>query len=130
MAAPAQEASPRRFVADIELQTAGELHQTLIRAEQLLVEGVAVQGGDVAVTFILHGPVIRDLLRDNYLDNKPMVDLAASLSALGVISVKACRTWMSSHRVDAGQLQPFVETVSFGPGEVQRLVQEENYLHF
>ncbi len=130
MAVPAQDESDPRFVADIELQTVDELHETLSRAEQLLVQGVALQDGDAAVTFVLHGPVIRGLLRDNYLANKPMVDLAASLSALGVISIKACRTWMSSHRVDERQLQPFVETVSFGPGEVQRLVKEENYLYF
>jgi intracellular sulfur oxidation DsrE/DsrF family protein len=125
-----QDGFPRPYVVDVELQTSEQLRQTLVRAEQLLVEGVASQEGDAAVTFVLHGPVIRDLLRENYLANKSMVDLAASLSAMGVISVKACRTWMGANQVDERQLQPFIETVSFGPGEVQRLVDEENYLYF
>jgi len=126
----AQEVPEQKYVADIELQTTEEFRQTLIRAEQLLVEGVAPQGGEAAVTFVLHGPVIKDLLRENYLANKDVVDLAASLSALGVVSIKACRTWMGGQSVDEGELQPFVETVSYGPGEVRRLVKEESYIYF
>lgn len=125
-----QEVSEQRFVADVELQTAEEFRQTLLRAEQLLVEGVAPQGDEAAVTFVLHGPVIRDLLRENYLDNKDMVDLAASLSALGVVSIKACRTWMGGQKIDESELQPFVDTVSYGPGEVRRLLKAENYIYF
>ncbi len=81
----AQEATPQEqhYVADIELQTVEEFRQLLERAEQLLLEG-AVSGGDEAeVTFVLHGPVVRNLLRQNYLANKKTVDLAASLSAMG-----------------------------------------------
>lgn len=128
--AAAQEASAERFVVDIELQTTDEFNAILTRAEQLLVEGVAPQDGGATVTFVLHGPVIRDLLRRNYLDNKDMVDLAASLSALRVVSIKACRAWMGSNKVDEAELQPFIETVSYGPAEVRRLVNEEKYIDF
>ena len=65
LAVSSQEPSEQRFVADIELQTAEEFRQTLKRAEQLLVDGVAPQGEEAAVTFVLHGPVILDLLRKN-----------------------------------------------------------------
>jgi intracellular sulfur oxidation DsrE/DsrF family protein len=117
------------YVVDIELQTVEQLSQLLERAEQLLLAG-AVQQDDVAeVTFVLHGPVLRNLLRRNYLDNKRTVDLAASLSALGVIDIKACRTWMGGNGVNEEELQPFVETVSYGPSEVQRL-QQKNYIYF
>ncbi len=128
----AQEATPQEqhYVADIELQTVEEFRQLLERAEQLLLEG-AVSGGDEAeVTFVLHGPVVRNLLRQNYLANKKTVDLAASLSAMGVIEVKACRTWMGGHGVNEEDLQPFVETVAYGPGEVLRLAKEKNYIYF
>ena len=128
--AAAQGAPGERFVVDIELQTTDEFNAILTRAEQLLVQGVAPQDGGAAVTFVLHGPVIRDLLRPNYLDNKDMVDLAASLSALRVVSIKACRAWMGSNNVDEGELQPFVETVSYGPAEARRLVNEESYIYF
>ncbi len=126
----AQEPSADRYVVDIELQTTDEFSAILTRAEQLLVQGVAPQDGGAAVTFVLHGPVIRDLLRSNYLDNKDMVDLAASLSALRVVSIKACRAWMASNNLEAAELQPFIETVSYGPAEVRRLVKEENYIYF
>jgi intracellular sulfur oxidation DsrE/DsrF family protein len=132
LAAMAQETTPdeRHYVADIELQTVEEFRQLLERAEQLLLEG-AVSPGEVAeVTFVLHGPVVKNLLRQNYLANKKTVDLAASLSALGVIEVKACRTWMGGHGVNEEDLQPFVETVAYGPAEVQRLAKEKNYIYF
>lgn len=118
------------YVADIELQTAAEFRELLVRAEQLLVAGqVATQDGS-AVVFVLHGPVLRSLLRQNYLPNKDMVDLAASLSALGVVEIKACRTWMRGNRVEEAELQPFVETVPYSLAEVHRLVQERGYIYF
>ena len=120
----------RHYVADIELQTVAEFRQLLERAEQLLTEGVVRRDDVPQVTFILHGPVVKSLLRQNYQDNKRTVDLAASLSAMGVIDVKACRTWMGGNSVNEEDLQPFVETVAYGPGEVQRLLQETNYIYF
>jgi hypothetical protein len=130
--AMAQEVAPdeQHYVADIELQTVEEFRQLLERAEQLLLEGAVSQGDTAEVTFVLHGPVVRNLLRQNYLANKKTVDLAASLSAMGVIEVKACRTWMGGHGVNEEDLQPFVETVAYGPGEVLRLAKEKNYIYF
>ncbi len=132
LSAMAQEATPdeQHYVADIELQTVEEFRQLLDRAEQLLLEGAIPQGDVAKVTFVLHGPVVGNLLRQNYLANKKTVDLAASLSAMGVIEIKACRTWMGSHGVKEEDLQPFVETVAYGPAEVQRLAQEKNYIYF
>lgn len=122
--------SRQLFVADFELQSTEQFRETLRRAEQLMIKGVAPQDGQARVTFVLHGPVIRDLLRENYLENKELVDLAASLSALDVIEIKACQTWMGSHRVDEAHLQPFVGTVPYGAAEVERLVREEDYIDF
>jgi intracellular sulfur oxidation DsrE/DsrF family protein len=119
-----------RYVADIELQTTAEFGDLLRRASQLLAEGLATQDGLATITFVLHGPVVRDLLRQNYLANREVVDLAASLSALQVVKIKACQTWMGSNGVNEADLQPFVETVSFAPGEVQRLLVEKNYIRF
>jgi len=118
------------YVADIELHTTAELHSVLERAEQLLVEGLAPQSDPATVTFILHGPEVTSLLKKNYLQNKATVDLAARLSALGVVKIKACETWMGGNSVQPEDLQPFVGTVSYGPGEVLRLTEEEGYLYF
>lgn len=118
------------FVVDVELQSAEEFALLLDRAEQLLIDGDAPQPDAAAVTFVLHGPVVRNLLRENYLTNKPLVDKAASLSALGVIDIKACSTWMGANKVVEQDLQPFVGTVTYGAAEVQRLLEEEDYVYF
>jgi intracellular sulfur oxidation DsrE/DsrF family protein len=119
-----------RYVADIELQTLDQFEQLLVRADELFVAGETPADGNAAVVFVLHGPVLRSLLRQNYRANRQTVDLAARLTAFGVIELKACRTWMRSASVSENDLQPFVETVSYGPGEVERLVQESNYIYF
>lgn len=118
------------FVAAIELHTTVELHAVLERADQLLVDGVALQSQPASVTFVLHGPEVRSLLRQNYLEHKATVDLAARLSALGVVDIKACETWMGGNGVNPDNLQPFVGTVNYGPREVSRLVEEEGYIFF
>ncbi|MEM9257204.1 MAG: hypothetical protein AAGA91_17310 [Pseudomonadota bacterium] len=118
------------YVADITLQNEQEFVQLLERAEQLILAGSPVEAGQPRVTFVLHGPVLRSLLRDDYLENKRLVDLAASLSALEVIDVKACNTWMGLHGLEAGDLQPFVDVVVYGPGEVERLAKTQNYVDF
>lgn len=122
--------TPRHYVVDIELQTLPQFRELLDRADQLLLAGQLPDDGEAAVVFVLHGPVLRSLLRQNYFDNRQTVDLAARLSALGVIDLKACRTWMRGASVSEAELQPFVETVAYGSGEVRRLVQESNYLYF
>jgi intracellular sulfur oxidation DsrE/DsrF family protein len=120
----------QQYLAEIELHTAEELHRVLVRADQLLVEGALPLSSPVPVTFVLHGPEVRILLRQNYLNNKATVDLAARLSALGVVDIKACETWMGGASVVVEHLQPFVDTVPYGPSEVSRLVKKQNYLYF
>ena len=121
---------PDLYVAAIELHTTAELHAVLERADQLLVDGVALQTEPASVTFVLHGPEVRGLLRQNYLQNKATVDLAARLSALGVVDIKVCETWMGGNGVNPDNLQPFVGTVNYGPSEISRLVEEEGYIFF
>lgn len=118
------------YVADIELHTADEFRQLLERAEQFLILGESLPDGEAKVTLVLHGPVLKSLLRENYLQNKILVDLAASLSALEVIDVKACSTWMVGNNVSPENLQPFIEIVTYGPAEVERLVKNKRYLYF
>lgn len=119
-----------RYVADIQLESPDQLVALLQRASQLLVDGAVPQDGAASVTLVLHGPVIGNLLRQNYRDNRQLVDLAASLSALQVVKVQACETWMGKHGVAPQDLQPFIETVTFAPGELRRLREQENYLDF
>lgn len=119
-----------RYLAELEVHTAEEFKSILLRADQLLSQGALHPGAPAPVAFVLHGPEVRILLRQNYLQNKSTVDLAASLSALGVVEIKACETWMGGDGIAAAELQPFVSTVRYGPAEVRRLIEEENYLEF
>ncbi|MEZ5569758.1 MAG: hypothetical protein R3E54_15675 [Halioglobus sp.] len=123
-------AAPPGFVVDVALETEVEFLALLRRAEQLIDEGALVNSGQARVTFVLHGPVLHSLTKGSYPQNKPLVDLAASLSALQVIDVKACRSWMGSHGIDDAELLPFVETVAYGPGLVQQLVEQRKYVYF
>lgn len=123
-------AEPPGYIAGIELHTAQELQTALKRAEKLLLDGRLPLGSQMPVAFVLHGPEARVLLRQNYLKYKATVDLAASLSALGVVDIKACETWMGGNRIMVEELQSFVGTVPYGPREVDRLVKEKNYLYF
>ncbi|MFT4615710.1 MAG: intracellular sulfur oxidation DsrE/DsrF family protein [Bacteroidia bacterium] len=118
------------YIADIALETPEEFSQLLDRAEQLLLAGVNIPREQSQVSFVLHGPVLNTLLRGNYLDNKRLVDLAASLSAMRVIELKACRTWMSSNGIQDAQLLPFVETVDYAPKAVRALVRDESRIYF
>jgi len=119
-----------RYVADIELQNSQQLIELLQRASQLLLDGVAAQDGIPKVSFVLHGPVINDLLKQNYAGNLQMVNLAASLSALQVVEIKVCRTWMGLNNVEEVDLQPFVVPVNLAGSEVERLREKKNYLDF
>ena len=118
-----------RFVADIELETEADLSELLSRAGQLFLEG-KVRQEDGAVVLVLHGPVLNSLMKPNYAQSQAVVNQAASLAALGVLEVKACRSWMGQNGMNEEDLQPFVEVVSYGPSEVSRLVREEGYLFF
>ena len=118
------------YVASIELHTSAELFSVLQRADKLLMDGVALQSEPAAVTFVLHGAEVISLLRQNYRQNKALVDLAARLSALGVVEIMACESWMGGNSVAEEDLQPFVKTVRYGPDEIRRLVDEKSYLYF
>ena len=118
------------YVAAIELHTSAELFSVLERADQLLMDGVALQSEPATVTGGWQGAEVISLWRQNYRQNKALVDLAARLSALGVVEIKACENKMARNRVAGEDLQPFVKTVRYGPEEVRRLVDEESYLYF
>ena len=121
--------STSRYVADIELETEADLSELLTRAGKLLLEGKVTQEQG-AVVLVLHGPVLKSLLRPNYAQSQAVVNQAASLAALGVLEIKACRSWLGNNGVAEEDLQPFVGVVSYGPAEVSRLVEDEGYIFF
>lgn len=117
-----------RYLANIELHTTAELLDVLKRSEMLFDDGELVEESPIAV--VLHGAEARAFLRQDYSQHKPLINLAARLTALGAVDIQVCEVWLGSQSLDAKQLQPFVGIVPNGPREVTRLVAEENYIYF
>jgi len=127
----AEEAEPPLYVADVTLQSAEELTTLLERAEMLLLEGARPpSGSEPRVSFVLHGPVLENLVRDAYLDNKQLVDQAAAMSALEFIEIKACRTWIRSNGLTPEEFHPFLDMVELGAAEVTDLVENKGRIYF
>ncbi|MCX2983319.1 hypothetical protein EYC98_20865 [Halieaceae bacterium IMCC14734] len=120
----------RRYLAEIELHTEAELFAALQRSQALFDSGTLALHSDQPVRLVLHGPEVFVLLLQNYQQHKQTVDLAAQLSAFGVVDVKVCETWMRGAKVNAAELPPFIGTVPFGPAEEKRLLDEEGYIWF
>jgi intracellular sulfur oxidation DsrE/DsrF family protein len=124
------DAEDPRYLVAIELHTEEELLQALKRSEQLLDQGILARHSPSPVRFVLHGPEAKILLLQNYPRYKATVDLAARLSAFGVVDLKVCETWMGGNRVNPEELPPFVGTVPYGPDEIRRLMKEQDYIYF
>lgn len=122
------QAAPEQALARIELHTADELYQVLKRSDSLFA--LADVGTSSPIVFILHGSEAKVFFRQNYSQNKSLVDLAAMLSAFNIVDIKVCKTWMGHHQLQADQLLPFVGTVDNGPAAEQELLLQRNYRYF
>ncbi len=123
------EQSPPGYLARIELNMPEEIEAALSRVEQFYFSGQAVEPGP-PVVFVLHGPEIAVFQKQIYRQYKSIVDLAARLSAFDVVDVRVCETRLESVDGSPSDLYPFVGTVSFGPDEITRLIEEEGRSYF
>ena len=82
------------------------------------------------MVFVLHGPEAKGLLLSKYHKNQSVMDMAARLSAFELVDIRVCRTWMGGNGVDESDLPPFVTTVPYGPAEIERLLEQQNYVYF
>ena len=119
-----------KYLADISIHTPQELFDILARADALLEDGVYSVADSSPVVFLLHGDEARILFKAHYGSHKPVVDLAAKLSALNVVNIKVCDIWMKKNNLYSGDLQPFVGIVGNAVTETRRLVTTENYKYF
>lgn len=118
----------QKLQANVTSHTLEELSQLLVQAEKIS-NGESQYNINEPIAVVLHGDEIRAFVRDNYADNKSLVDLAAKLDAFNVIDVKVCRRWMGANDVMVGDLPPFIEEVPYGNGERLRL-EEAGYAYF
>jgi len=117
------------YLARIEKNDPEEVKQALHKAEQYYLDNNMSPALPV-IAFVLHGPEVEIFFRDNYERYKPIVDLAARLSALNVVDIKICRTRLRFLESNTSKLFPFVGSVPFGPAEIERLTGEEGYVYF
>ena len=117
------------YLARLDEKTPQGLKKALDRAEMLFWDG-RLDGIVPPASFVLHGPEVAVFFKENYSANKELMDLAARLTAFGVVNIKVCETQAGVLGRDKSNLLPFVGTVSFGPAEELRLIQQEGYLQF
>lgn len=120
---PPASATGQQFVADISVHTVEELEVLFDRIEQLLDRP---RGADEAplISVVLHGPEVDFFALQNYQQYKDIVDHAAKLSALGAVDINICRTQMRVRGLEPDQVPAFLNQVPYGPGEVERLLDE------
>ena len=119
-----------KYLADISIHTPQELFDILARADELLERGVYSVTDSSPVVFLLHGDEAHILFKTQYENNKPIVDLAAKLSAFNVVTIKVCDIWMQKNNLYSEDLQPFVSIVGNAIAETERLVTTESYQYF
>lgn len=117
------------YLTRIEKNDPEEVEQALLRAEQYYLNNNLSNALPI-IAFVLHGPEVEIFFRDNYSRYKPIVDLAARLSALNVVDIKVCRTRLRALETEPSSLFPFVGSVPFGPAEIERLTGEEGFVYF
>lgn len=119
---------PALFQARIQEHSAGEMLALLQRAEKI-ASGQDVYRTREPVMLVLSGDEIELFKRDNYRDNKALVDLAARLDAFNIIDVKVCRHWTGQRGIELTDLPPFIEGVSSADQESKRL-ESAGYAYF
>ncbi len=117
------------YVARIGLDDPAQVEAALLRAESYyLATGLDTRLPPLVL--VLHGSEVGIFFRENYSRYKPVVDLAARLSAFGVVAIRVCKTRIKHLGLNENNLYPFVGTVPFGPAELERLTNSEGYVYF
>jgi uncharacterized protein len=121
------------YVARIDLNKPGQIAEALRRAEahfqsEHYYDSLNSSAGPIA--FVIFGPDVAMFFRQDYATHKSTVDLAARLSSLGVIDIRVCQVSSKAIGLDRSDLLPFVSPVDFGPAELKRLLEEEDYSFF
>jgi len=120
---------PGGYLARIEMNNPMEVKEALSRALKVYEDG-GLNKDDPPLALVLHGPEVSIFLEENYSEHKEIVDLARKLTDLNVVNVRVCEMRTSTFDSGLQSLAPFVGTVPFGPAEVKRLIEEEEYVYF
>jgi len=125
------EQSPNgRYVFDVTLHTLPEIEALLDRAEKLNAASKSKRSSpdSAGIALVLHGDEIKLFDKKYYKENKKIVDKAARLDANKVIDIKICSTKLKELGMKKKDIPPFIETVPYGPDEIERL-RSRGYLY-
>jgi intracellular sulfur oxidation DsrE/DsrF family protein len=118
-----QQQPAAHLLADISLHSVEELELLFDRVEQLLERPLS-EGEQPLVSLVLHGQEVEFFALKNYDTYKNVVDRAAKLAALGAVEISICRTQMKNFGIAPDEVPSFLRQVPYGPGEVERLLDE------
>lgn len=118
-----QRSPAHNLLADVSLHTVEELDLLFERIERLLDRPLS-EGEQPLVSLVLHGPEVEFFALKNYDRYKSVVDRAAKLAALGAVDISICQTRMKHYGIASDEVPSFLRQVPYGPGEVQRLLDE------
>jgi intracellular sulfur oxidation DsrE/DsrF family protein len=117
-----------RSVLDISVHTMEELRVLFERAGELAMKPRS-SGEEANIVLVLHGPEVDFFSIRNYDKYKDIVDEAARLDAFDIVDIRICQTMMEARGIGPDDIPSFIQQVPYGPGEVERLV-DEGYLYF
>jgi intracellular sulfur oxidation DsrE/DsrF family protein len=121
-------AVPPQFIAQIEAHSSSEISDILKRLDGILQSEEGFPTSE-PLALVLHGEEVRTFLRENYADNREIVDLAARLDAFNAIDIQVCETWLRGASITKSDLPAFVDTVPYGPAQEKALL-EQGYEYF
>ncbi len=126
---PPEQLNADGYLARILNDSPDEVADALKRAEMLYLDGKLPASAN-PIAIVLHGPEVEIFFKDKYDEYKNIVDLAARLSAFGVVDVRVCETQTGILGRSRSSIHPFIGTVPFGPTEVKRLLNQQSYVYF
>ncbi|MDZ7735819.1 MAG: DsrE family protein [Gammaproteobacteria bacterium] len=109
-----------QYMFDVSNHSQKELAALLQGADE--IAGVNSPGADeLDIDLILHGPDIGWFAKQDYKENKELIDLTARLGALEIVDLKICQQAMQQYGYLEYDIPTFIDRVSYAPDERQRL---------
>lgn len=117
----ASAASAAGVFLEVSPQNRADLDHLLTTLEASLADQLPAED---PVVVILHGEEAFSFTRDNFQDNRALVDRAALLDAYQLIEVRICESWMKENDIRSSDIPAFIEPVPYAPEEIERLEDE------
>ena len=118
-----QGAGKTHYLFDLVEHEPDQIKQLLKRAESIS-ETAKITNKESRIAMVIHGPDIEFFDKNNYNENKELIDLAARLDASNIIDFKVCQVTADSRGIKESSFPSFMEIVPFAPDEIDRLENE------